>query len=182
MGKVKSFDEIKTTIFDMFQKSKRFAIIIVLCFLLIFIIIFSEMFSKSNKDQIKENNKSYTNYAETLEIKLENIISSINGAGDCKIMVTLETGEENVYAKQAKNQNEDKSEFTKTLDEYEYVILKSSSSTEEGMLLKVVEPNIRGVAIVCRGGDDPQVKEEIISAVSAVLNIKTNKISITKMK
>ena len=48
------------------------------------------------------------------------------------------------------------------------------------MLLKVIEPNIRGVAIVCDGGENAAVRENIINAVSAVLDIKTNKISVSK--
>lgn len=169
--------------YKIFKEKKKASLIIIVCIALILGLIFSEMIGKT-RSQIKEEtgNNSYNDYTNNLEKKLENIISSISGAGECKIMITLDTGEENVYARQVKNQNEDKSEFSKSFDEFEYVILKSSSSKEDGMLLKVVEPNVRGVAIVCQGGDDPQIKENIISAVSAVLDIKTNKISITKMK
>lgn len=163
------------------KKGKIFIIVVLICF--VFVIAFSEIFSQDGKKKT-ENENSFNSqlYVENLENRLEKIISSIDGAGECKVMVTLDTGEENIYAKESKNQNEDRNELSKTSDEYEYVILKSSSSKEDGMLLKVVEPNIRGVAIVCRGGDNYTVKENIISAVKSVLDIKTNQISITKMK
>lgn len=163
------------------KKTKILIIVILIC--LIFIIASSEIFSQGGKKKTESDNSfSAERYVENLESRLEKIISSIDGAGECEVMVTLDTGEENIYAKESKNQNEDRNELSKSSDEFEYVILKSSSSKEDGMLLKVVEPNIRGVAIVCIGGDNYTVKENIISAVTSVLDIKTNQISITKMK
>lgn len=168
---------------NQFKANKKPALIISVGAIIIIALIISELSSFKKEDEpIENDNAFYENYTLKIEKKLEEIVSSIQGAGECKIMITLDTGEENIYAKQSKNMNEDKNESSKTSDEYEYVILKSSSTKEEGMLLKVVEPNVRGVAIVCQGGDDPLIKSNIINAVSAVLNIKTNKISITKMK
>lgn len=168
-------------IVSVFKEKKKPALIIAGAIIIIVAIILSELFSDNEKQEVSES-PDYIDYANQLEEKLEDIVCSISGAGECKVMITLDTGEENVYARQVKNQNEDKTESSKTSDEYEYVVLKSSSSKEEGMLLKIIEPNVRGVAVVCRGGDDPLVKENIISAISCVLDIKTNKISITKMK
>lgn len=168
---------------NQFKANKKPALFISVGAILIVALIISELCSFSKEeDPVENDNAFYENYTLKIEKKLEEIVSSIQGAGECKIMITLDTGEESIYAKQSKNLNEDRNESSKSSDEYEYVILKSSSTKEEGMLLKVVEPNVRGVAIVCQGGDDPLIKSNIINAVSAVLNIKTNKISITKMK
>ena len=171
------------SISEIFKDNKRSKIIILICIILVLFLFLSELFTHNDKKE-KEDEAVYSSskYTAELENKLENIVSSIDHAGKCKIMITLDTGEENVYARESKNQSEDKTEFSKSSDEYEYVILKNSSSKENGMLLKVVEPNVRGVAIVCEGGDKATVKEDIICAVSSVLDIKSNQISITKMK
>ena len=121
-------------------------------------------------------------YTENLEARLEEIISSIDGAGKTNVMITLETGEENVFAKQTKTQREGNNDKSKESDEYEYVIIKSATSKEEGLLIEVGQPEIRGVAVVCEGAENLKVKESIISTVTSVLDIKTNKISISKMK
>ena len=169
--------------FEKIKIDKKLKITLIFAFFAIVSVAFSGLFTSEKKETTDEcqtySSKNYTDY---IEEKLEEIVSSIDGAGKCKIMITLENGEENIYAKESKNQNEEKNSANKVVNEYEYVILKSSSSKEEGMLLKVVEPNVRGVAIVCEGGDDLKVKESIISTVCSVLDIKTNKISITKMK
>lgn len=131
-------------------------------------------------EQAAEERQSYV--AET-ENKLAAIISSIAGAGRTKVMVTLENSEESVWATQGAQERESRGTDggEKYSQEDEYVLIQSSSSEEGGLLLKIIQPRIRGVAIVCDGGDNVYVREKITSAVAAVLDISTAKISIAKM-
>ena len=39
-------------------------------------------------------------------------------------------------------------------------------------------PEVRGVAIVCEGGDDEQINEKIKNAVTAALNITSKRVYI----
>ncbi len=174
--------EIKERIF----KDKKTALIIILASVGILLVVLSEILPKNdNKNNEKNNNFSSVNsenYTEKIEKKLTEIISSVQGAGNTKVMVTLDTGSENVYARKIDRKNEKTDSKEITDYEYEYIIVKSDSSSQNGMLLKVVEPNVRGVAVVCEGGDDAKVREQIAETVSAVLNVRKNKISISKMK
>lgn len=167
---------------DIFKRDKKLLIIFILAVSGIVLLLFSEVFDdekiKNDKDVVMTNE----NYADMIENKLAEIISSVDGAGRTEVMVTIETGEENVYARQVKTDEEKSENKNSTNYEYEYIVIKSGSSTENGMLLKVIEPNIRGVAIVCDGGDNAAIRENIINIVSAVLDIKTNKISVCKRK
>lgn len=131
-------------------------------------------------EQVAEDRQSYV--AET-EDKLAAIISSISGVGRTKVMVTLENSEESVWATQGAQERENSGTDggEKYSREDEYVLIQSSSSEEGGLLLKIIQPRIRGVAIVCDGGDNVYVREKITSAVAAVLDISTAKISIAKM-
>ena len=64
--------------------------------------------------------------------------------------------------------------------ENKYVIIDNDKG-EGGMQLKIISPKIRGVAVLCKGGDNPIVKEQIITAISALFDISTNKISVATM-
>lgn len=133
-----------------------------------------------NAQEVVEDRESYV--AET-ERKLEEMISAISGAGRTKVMVTLENSEESVWATQG-NRTQEKGgtqEQSKYSAEEEYVVIQSGSSEEGGLLLKIIQPKIRGVAIVCDGGDNVYVREKITSTVASVLDISTAKISIAKM-
>lgn len=53
---------------------------------------------KQEAETPSENIQTEYSYAEDLEKRLTNIVSSISGAGKTKVMVTLENGVESVYA------------------------------------------------------------------------------------
>lgn len=127
-------------------------------------------------------------YLQEVEKKLTDIITSISGAGRAKVMVTLENSSESVWAARQKTAQEQESAAStggggkeKYSSEDEYIIIKSNGSDEDGLLVKVIQPKIRGVAVVCDGGDSVYVREKITNAVAAVLDISTAKIAITKM-
>ena len=94
--------------------------------------------------------ESSERYAAKTEAHLLEIISHINGVGEAKIFLTMDNSGENVYLK-----NTD----TKT---------------------KSIEPKVRGVVVVCDGGDDPLVVSRVLDAVTKSLNISSDKVCITK--
>lgn len=167
---------------DILKKDKKLGIILILAVLGVLFLLASELVGSAEEKEKTEVTATTDEYAVMIEKKLSDIISSIDGAGETKVMVTIDTGEENVYAKEIKSEDEKNEGKNTSSYEYEYIVIKSGTSSENGMLLKVVEPNIRGVAVVCDGGDNAAVRENIINTVSAVLDIKTNKISVCKRK
>ena len=125
-----------------------------------------------------ENNNGNTGCVNVTEIehRLENFIENINGAGKTDVMITFDCSEEKVFAKNGKEvSKENSSEYTK-----EYIIIDSGNE-ESGLIEYTVYPKVRGIAIACVGADDPVVKERIISSVSALFSLSTNKISVTAM-
>ena len=139
---------------------------------------------KQEAETPSENIQTEYSYAEDLEKRLTNIVSSISGAGKTKVMVTLENGVESVYAADEKQSVERSSgEKTggvevneKSNTENEYIILQSNGSRDEGLVIKVIQPKIRGVAIVCEGGDSAYVQQRITQAVTAVLDIGASRV------
>lgn len=121
-------------------------------------------------------------YAEMLEKKLTDIISSIEGAGTSKVMITLESSSEAVYAQNDKTDMEsDNENGEKISKENDYVLIKTDSSKEEALLLKIIQPEVKGVAVVCEGGDSVYVQQKIIETISAVFDINSSKIKVTKL-
>ena len=70
-------------------------------------------------------------------------------------------------------------QYIETLKKQDLIIEKDNNDT--GLLIKTIEPKVRGVAIVCEGGNKTMVQNQIYSAISAVLNISTSRISISKL-
>ncbi len=110
---------------------------------------------------------------------IETILSEVSGVGKVSVYLTYESGAEDVYLYEedvAYEQSGD--EITsKTTTE----IVLTDSDGESAVVLKTLEPKVLGVLIVCEGGANASVQEDVISAVKAVFNIDSNRIHVTEM-
>lgn len=111
------------------------------------------------------------------EKKLTALLKTVSGAGNVRVMVTIESYEERIYAENIKSESSAES------DEYsnEYVLIENSGDSG-GLTLKVIAPVIRGVGITCEGASSSVVRQEITRLVSSALGISVNKIWVTVME
>ena len=117
------------------------------------------------KEKEREN---VTYYSTELEEKICSLISSVSGVSDVSVMVTMDSGNEKVYA-----QNTDKT-AERTVSDYAVISGEKTGALE----LKEIYPKVRGVAVVCGGGDSPEIKEKIISLLTSALGIASNRITV----
>lgn len=117
------------------------------------LLIFVSSYIDTGTEKSREEDKGFsvTTYSTKIENDLQAVISKIEGAGETNVLLTMENSVEYVY-----------------LDD-------STTKTKE------IEPRIRGVLVVCKGGDEPVVVERITEAVTKVLDISTAKVCITKL-
>lgn len=108
-------------------------------------------------------------YEEELEKRLAEILSSIQGVGDVKVMITLSSTEEYVYAEET--------DTSADRQQREYVI-----ADKGGIITKVNSPAVTGAVIVCEGGGDTRVCEKVYEAVSVALGLPSNRICVVKME
>lgn len=145
----------------------------------IILIFASEFFSSNNAEMSVDSSQGfdYEQYTLTLESRLEEVISSIDGVGKCKIMITLENTNESVYA----TDNEIKSDDNSLNQKDEYVLYETDGG-ETPVLIKEYMPKVQGVTVICDGGDNKQIQEKIINSVTALFNIPTSRVSVSKIK
>ncbi|MBE6607490.1 MAG: hypothetical protein E7633_02890 [Ruminococcaceae bacterium] len=130
------------------------------------LIIFGSFFSKKSAKYDSEytGSFSYSEYETEIEERIAKIVSEIGGISDVSVMVTLESTVSYSYAENSKDKNS------------EYVTIRDKDGNESGVLLSENAPGIRGVAVVCNGGDIPEKKLEIIKMVSALLGLPQNRV------
>lgn len=170
-----------------FSKNKKSTAIFIIGIIGILLIGFSDVFL-SNKTEV--NNSSYNEisvqqHIAELEKKTEKIISKIEGAGKSKIMITADTSKENEYAVN-ENKSQDVSEENDSLNQrtqiQNEIVITQQNSTDSALVVKVIEPQIRGVLVLCEGADMPKISEQITNAVKTVLGVPYNKICVLKLK
>ncbi len=130
-------------------------------------------------------------YEKQLEGKLSAIISQINGAGNVHIMVTLDQTVQDVYATEQKASDAGTSEAgesgtgkqeTNDSNETNYLVIKDENGSERALQLTEKQPVVRGVVVVCDGGGDPRVQQDITDAVTTALHITSVRVCVMKAK
>ncbi len=156
------------------KKDKKALLTVVIGITGMVLVLLSELPSLENNEKAEKGNDSYINSG--LEQETERLISEIEGAGRVSVMLTYDCSEETVWAKDSEQQM--KTDSKEAYDERHIII--DSQNGETGLAVKVLYPRVRGVAVVCTGGDDPVVKSEIKALVSALFDIGSNRISIAR--
>ena len=105
---------------------------------------------------------------ESLESRLENILSRINGAGEVKVLLTEDRGGEIFYQTEG--------EDGKT------VLISGADRSESGLVRTTQPPSYRGAVVVCRGADSAAVRLAIVEAVANVTGLGSDRITVLKMK
>lgn len=189
--------EFNIDFFKKIKEDKKLLAILSIGLIGIILLLMTEITGKdkNKKQQVKtaDNSTQYTyeqNYKNSVQNDLQKIISSIDGAGKTTVMITLDSGSKSVYAIDEKTSNNDDSlekenEYKKSSQNSkntEHIIIKDSlNKDEKGLIVEVIQPQIRGVAIVCEGADSAVVRQNITDTVTAVLNISSTRVCITKM-
>ncbi len=170
-------------------------IIIIAVFIAIALIFLSGFFKSDNAAATKtiptQNVITSEQYAENLEKSLTDIVTGIQGAGAAKVLITLERSKEYVYATEQKRSNqttEDKSGGAATKNEAnddtetKYTLVKDADGAQKVVPVTEVQPVIKGVVVVCDGGDNPAVQQNIITAVTTALDITSVRVCVIKAK
>lgn len=137
--------------------------ILVLAFVGILLIAFSGFFGKSSAEAGDE--QEYTDidfYTGYLEKRICELCRSIDGITDATVFLTLDCSNEYVYSEENASD----------------VLILSGSNGEQAVLLYEIYPRVRGVAVVCTGGDLPRIRETVTELLSASLGLPSSKIKV----
>ena len=134
--------------------------------------------------------ENLADYIAVTEQRLEEALSHIQGVGKAEVVLTLERGSERVYATEQQTGRGNRTSLTgesgksieNTTDSNEsYILVRGQNGEEQPVLLKVLEPEVRGAVVLCEGGGDPAVREAVVAAVRAALALPANKISVHQL-
>ena len=141
--------------------------------------------TESNTKHLAKNNNDTDNET-TLESKLENILSKINGVGKADVMLTYTESTQMVpvYNKTEKTSNTDESDSgggTRKIQESDVsqeVVYEDENGKNVIATQKTINPKIEGAIITAEGASNPTIKTSIIQAVEAATGLSTHKIQV----
>lgn len=121
-------------------------------------------------------------YCARIARELEGILSQIDGAGRVRVMLTLKSGPVTQYQSDYDSSTQTEGERSSTSSQQKTVILSRGSAYNEAAAVKTEYPRFQGALIVSEGGGEPGVRFAVTQAVSALLGLGTDKITVVKSK
>lgn len=110
----------------------------------------------------------------SVEDKLSDLLSLVRGAGEVHVLLTTLSGEEIVYKTDDRGNGESINTNT--------VIITDSNRNQSGLIQQKNSPVYRGAIVVCEGADNPEVRLSITDAVRNATGLRSDQISVLKMK
>ena len=153
--------------------------------------------STRKKDTLKEventtdtESDTKDEYTKKLERQFESVLANVSGVGRVKVMITLDTSSEkvmlsdSVYKNESVNETEaDGSVKSQTNSESSpQTVFSEKDDVKDPYVVKEIEPVIKGVLVVCEGGDNDSVKKEITSAAEVLFGLESHKIKVMKLE
>ena len=158
-------------------KKYKYAVLILLLGIALMLLPFGK------KDEVpeaegQEESLSDEAYAQVMEQRLQDMLSQVSGAGQVRVMLTLQTGSRTEY--QTDTQLTDSG--TQSQEERKTVILSEGSAYDKAAVSAVQYPRFQGALILCQGADQSTVRLDLVNAVAALTGLSSGQITVIKMK
>lgn len=147
--------------------------------------------STASGTQETEEEDNTGGYAGELEERLESLLASMEGVGNVKVMVILDSSREQVVEKDIPSTMDTTKETDSTggsrdvinsRQEETTVYVTDSAGNKTPYVSKIREPSIEGVTVVAQGGGNAVIQKNITEVIQALFGIEAHKIKVVKMK
>ncbi len=170
-------------LFEKIKSDKKIIIIILVGIFGTVLLMFSGQEKNSETEtaniENKESNEKLSTIDEVeekLETKLQQLISSMNGVGEVKVVVTVASSDEYIFAENIRQENDSDSSST------DRTVIISENKEGDGVVEKSIKnPDVLGVAVVCQGADSLIVKSEIVNLVTSLFGIGIDRVYVGNM-
>lgn len=146
--------------------------------------------TSSKNQQVQKATSSPDDYEATLEKKLKTTLEQIQGVGRVDVMITFESGEEqvpaiNVNDSTSTTEEKDGSGGTRTNTQKtngSTIVVTNDGSKNEPLIVKTYKPKVVGVCVVAEGADNKITEYNISKAVVKLFNLSMDKVNVYPMK
>ena len=180
-------------------------VILLMAGIFLLVLSFPDMLSSKNSSKdnttnqdykMKENNLNTGTqeegdaYTTELENRLRSVLAKVEGIGDVEVMITLKGSKEKVilkdtpYTQESMNEvdgeggNRDSSSISK---EDTTVLVNGGNGESVPYVIQELEPEVEGIVVIAGGGDNVEIKMEIMEAAQVLFNVPAHKVKVMKM-
>lgn len=173
---------------DRFEKlltKKNLKIVLLIILGVVAIVLFFGF--NSNKANSTSNTVSSTNsyistmdYCQIIENKLIEVLSKVDGAGAVSVMVTVDGSPELIYANEQDKTTSSNSSGTTSSSTYSSPIIIDANGSSSALVMTEVLPAVKGVIVVSSGAGNVATRLNLLNAVSTLLDISIEQVTVLK--
>lgn len=173
---------------DRFEKlltKKNLKIVLLIIVGIVAIVLFFGF--NSNKANSTSNTVSSTNsyistmdYCQIIENKLIEVLSKVDGAGAVSVMVTVDGSPELIYANEQDKTTSSNSSGTTSSSTYSSPIIIDANGSSSALVMTEVLPAVKGVIVVSSGAGNVATRLNLLNAVSTLLDISIEQVTVLK--
>lgn len=116
------------------------------------------------------------------EKRITAVLAQVEGVGECRVMVTLENTATAVYAADSTRNDAQQADGSNNASGSEEVLFVDTDTGPVGLLLTELQPSVKGVVVVCAGGADPTVREQVTQLVATAFHISSRRVCVAKQQ
>ena len=174
------------------DEKQRNRLLIALGILGLCLIMLSELPSDQAVQTVSTMSQSAENeaYVQAMEKKLCTLVEQVSGAGKCHVMITLEQGTQYVYASESKkvvdetqsHDGTDSSKVQQKDNSESKIVVLEENGVSRPLVETSKEPTVKGVVVVCDGGNSSVVQQRVTEVLTTVLGIGSNQVCVVPGK
>ncbi|MDO4314815.1 MAG: stage III sporulation protein AG [Oscillospiraceae bacterium] len=115
-----------------------------------------------------------------IQAEMEEILGTISGVGQVKVMLTVDTDGERQLAQDTELTYSGDTQAPEDYSRRSETVLVGSGSGGGTVVTRTVYPTYRGALVVCQGGDRAEVKLAVTEAVAALTGLSADRITVAK--
>lgn len=130
--------------------------------------------SSQEQEELPEEPAGWQEYQHRLEQDLRRVVSAVTGEENPAVMITLENAGRSVYAEDARESRQEGGKESQS----SHVVLEDSTGAQHGLTVTQLQPEVKGVVIVCEGAGDSAVREKLVNAARTVLGVSSARVCV----
>jgi len=115
-----------------------------------------------------------------LETEMAEILGMMNGVGQVRVMLTVESEGETQLAQNTELSYRGDSAAPEDYSRRSETVLVDDGSGDAAVVVQTKHPTYRGALVVCQGGGQPDVKLAVTEAVAALTGLPADRITVAE--
>lgn len=117
---------------------------------------------------------------QTVETEMEEILGAMDGVGQVKVMLTVESDGERQLAQDTQLSYSGDTAAPEDYSRKSETVRLDGSSGDEAVVVRTTYPTYRGALVVCQGGGSAEVRLAVTGAVAALTGLPTDRVTVAK--